>query len=376
MTKLLILLAVSTALAYFSQQNTVMCYQSGIRYRCSRDWAYVLLVTILVFFSGLRVAYNDTENYINMFRSAPFLLEYLQEENSRTLFHNPTFYLFVSFFKSIANQENLFLFVIALFNQLCFIWFIKRYASNFTFSIFLYFTLGTYCFTMAATKQVLAMSLLMLAMPLLERKKWIAYYLMVFLAMTVHVYALAYAILPLFRVRPWKTFTCVFLLLVTAVLLNFEDVITAFLSSADELVTTNITADTLNDTSLNFIRVLVYAAAPVMSLLLRRWLFRDSTTHHHVLVHMSIISFAFMLLGTQNGANVFARMGTYFELGIVCCLPWMIPRSFTKRSAQLVTFLAVAFFLGYFIYDFSIAKYFADNYRAITIWEFLQRILT
>ena len=49
-------------------------------------------------------------------------------------------------------------------------------STNFVFSIFLYFTLGTFCFTLAALKQVLAMSVLMLAMPALERKQWLLYY--------------------------------------------------------------------------------------------------------------------------------------------------------------------------------------------------------
>ena len=85
MAKLLTLLAVSTVLAYFSQQNTVLCHQTGTPYRLRQDWSYVVLVTILVFFSGMRYEWNDTWNYINDFRNAPFLLEFLRGEKIKDL---------------------------------------------------------------------------------------------------------------------------------------------------------------------------------------------------------------------------------------------------------------------------------------------------
>lgn len=374
MLKLLILLAVSTVLAYISQQNTVMCYQSGTRYRCSRDWAYVLLVTVLVFFAGMRYDYNDTWNYISGFRSAPYLGEFLAGDTVRDLFSNPLFYLFQSTFKSVYDNAHAFIFVTSLFTQVCFLWFIKRYSANFTFSIFLYFTLGTFCFSLAATKQVLAMSILMLAMPFLERKQYVRYYIMVFLAMTVHTYALAFAVLPLFRLRPWSSFTVLFLAIVTAVMLNFEGVITSFLDSADEIGKTIHSSDVLNNTSMNLLRVLVYAATPLVTFVFRKWLFRDCRVQHNILVHMSIISFAFMLLGTQNGANVFARMGTYFEIGTICTLPWMIPKTFDKRSSKLVTIVVVVLFFGYFFYEFTVTKDF-NSFKAYTMWQFLQKLL-
>ena len=373
MVKLLTLLAVSTVLAYFSQQNTVLCHQTGTPYRLRQDWSYVALVTILVFFSGMRYDYNDTWNYINDFRNAPFLLEFLRGDKIKDLFGNPLFYLLQSGFKSFFNNEYAFLFVTSCFTQVCFLRFIKRYSTNFTFSIFLYFTLGTFCFTLAAIKQVLAMSILTLAVPRLEKKQWVRYYLLVFIAMTVHTYALAFALLPLFRLRPWSGFTFLFLAAVVFVLTNFDGVIVSFMDSAEDIGKTIHDEDVLNNTSLNLLRVLVYSATPLATLLLRGFLFRDSRTEHNILTHMSIISFAFMLLGTRNGANMFARMGTYFELGTICALPWIIPNSFERRSARLVNIVIITLFLGYFFYEFSIAKDF-NSFKAYTLWEFIQQL--
>jgi hypothetical protein len=60
MLKLLAVFAASLALAYISEQNTKAIVASGRRYSVWNDWAYLLLVTILILFAGLRTNYNDT----------------------------------------------------------------------------------------------------------------------------------------------------------------------------------------------------------------------------------------------------------------------------------------------------------------------------
>jgi hypothetical protein len=70
----------------------------------------------------------------------------------------------------------------------------------------------------------------------------------------------------------------------------------------------------------------------------------------HILIHMSIISMAFMLMGTQAGANMFGRMAHYFEIGTLCCLPAMIDKPFEKTSARFIAACAIIGFLGFFVY--------------------------
>lgn len=60
MTKLLLVFAAALFLAYISEQNTKAILASGHRYNLWNDWAYLLLVTMLVLFSGLRTRFNDS----------------------------------------------------------------------------------------------------------------------------------------------------------------------------------------------------------------------------------------------------------------------------------------------------------------------------
>jgi hypothetical protein len=263
------------------------------------------------------------------------------------------------------------IFVTSLFTQIFFVRFIKRYSSNFVFSIFLYFTLGTFALSMAAMKQVFAMAILTLAVPCLEQKKWVQYFLIVFVAMLVHTYAMAFVVLPLFARRPWRLFTFVFMITVFIALMNFQNVITAFLEQADEAGKTIAEYEVFDDISINIFRLAVYAVPPLISLVFQKWIFHNSTNMEHTLVHMSIISLACMIMGTESGANMFGRMGNYFELGTICILPLMLDKTFEQRSYRMITTIAIVAFLGFFAYANMIAVDFGQAYRAISLWQFL-----
>lgn len=359
---------VCVILAYFSEQNTRSTIQNGYTYTIWQDPAYLALVLIMILFAGLRTGYNDTWNYMNGFRNSKGLESFVSYSKNLNIFRNPLFYFCYSALRDITGNAQWLVFISSCITQLCFLLFFKRYSHNFTFSIFIYFALGTINVSLAAMKQVCAMAIVTLAFPFLERKQWIRYYLFVFIAMLVHTYALAYAVLPLFTGRPWKLFTYLFVATVVVVMLNFKETISAFMDQAEDLGKTLYEEEIFDKNTVNILRVAVYAVAPLISFLFARWIYRGSGPVDHVLVHMSIISFAFMVMGTQSGANMFARMAHYFELATACCLPWMLKQSFDKRSYRLAASIAVVCFLCYFIYANGINIRFDDYYQATNIW--------
>lgn len=374
MTKLLVVFAASLVLAYLSEQNTKAILASGHRYSVRNDWAYILLVVVLTLFAGLRTSYNDTGNYINAFYNAPGMAAWLSNSDNYNLFTNPLFYLYQSIIKSLFNNPQVLIFVSAVITQACFLLFFKRYSDHFTFSIFIYFTLGTYVFTLAAIKQVLGMALVTLAFPHLEKRKWVRYYLIVFAAMLVHTYALAFVFLPLFKTRPWQLFTFLFIAVIAVIMWNFESAITAFMEQANDLGKTLAEYEVFDDHTVNMLRLLVYAVPPLMSFGFQRWVLHGSSSTNNVLIHMSIISLAFMFMGTQAGANMFGRMGNYFELGTICCLPAMMSKTFDQRSYRLISGIACVCFLGFFLYANAINMDFGQAYRSISLLQFIRSL--
>ena len=80
----------------------------------------------------------------------------------------------------------------------------------------------------------------------------------------------------------------------------------------------------------------IYAIVPVTSLSFRKILEPQMARKHYIMLHMSIVSFMFMLMASIDGANMFGRMARYFEIGIIYMFPWIITHLFTKNSQRAV----------------------------------------
>mgnify|MGYP002513342689 CR=1 FL=1 len=148
-------------------------------------------------------------------------------------------------------------------------------------------------------------------------------------------------------------------------MMNFESAITAFMEQANDLGKTLADYEVFDDHSINIFRLAVYAVPPVVSFLFQKMILRNSSRVEHILIHMSIISLAFMAMGTQAGANMFARMATYFELGTICILPKMLRKTFDERSYRLISTFACICFMGFFLYANAIGGNFEQEYKWI-----------
>ena len=371
MFKLLAVFAAAMVLAYISETNTRAMTASGYQYSERKDWAYILLIVVLALFTGLRTNYNDTWNYMSGFRGASTITGFLAKPENLNPFKNPLFVFYQSFLRTYTDNAQVLLITLGVLDQILLIRFFKRYSDNFLFSVFLYFTLGTFVFSLAALKQITAMAVLTLCFPYLEKKQWGRYYLVVLVAMLIHTYAMAFAVLPLFRTRPWRLFTFLFIAVVGVVMVNFEVTITEFMEQANDLGKTLAEFEVFSDAGINIFRLGVYAVPPLISFVFQKWVLRDASGMDHVFVHMSVISLAFMTLGTQAGANMFGRMANYFELATICCLPKMLKKTFDERSYRFVMRVACVCYLGFFVYANALHGNFDGEYRSVSLFKFV-----
>ena len=231
--------------------------------------------------------------------------------------------------------------------------FIKRNVDpeNFAFSMFLYTAIGTLMLTLAAQKQALAMSILTLALPALFEKKYIRYYLIVFLAGLIHTYAWTFFFLPLLATKPWSFRTFILLGITIVVMYTFQSTISSFLEVADQVGKNIPLEEVFDGNQMNILRVGVYAVVPLITLFFKGRINYNIDRRNSIFIQMSIISFVFMLMGTQNGANMFGRCANYFQIGIVCSLPWIVRQLFTRQSVTIVLTVAVICFCEFYLYD-------------------------
>ena len=99
---------------------------------------------------------------------------------------------------------------------------------------------------------------------------------------------------------------------------------------------------------------------PVITFLFKSYVNKDIDKKNSLFIQMSIISFMFILLATQNGANMFGRAANYFIYGYICAFPWVIRQIFT--SAVIIGFT------GFFLYD---NRDFDKNYQHKTLKELI-----
>lgn len=367
MIEITILFLICMLLAQQSQRRSELLALDGQTYTLRQDPAFVLLMVVLCLFAGLRTSFNDTMNYTSGYRSAVGIEEFLSNPENLSIMKNPLFYLYQSLLKTLGASSQMLIFTTAVFTQICMMLFFKRYCKHFAFSVLIFFCLGTFSITLAAIKQTLAMAVLTLALPCIEKRRMGLYFALVFVAMLLHTYAIVFLVLPFFVQRPWGLFTWVLVVITIIVMVNFEEVISDFLDQAGELGKQIAEYEIFDDTSVNIMRLAVYGVAPLLSLIFRRWAFHDSSPMDNVFTHMSIISLAFMSLGVNSGANMFGRMGNYFELGTIVMLPEILERTFNSRSYRFISRVAIVCFLCFFVYANGIHMSFDANYSAVNI---------
>ncbi len=369
MIKLLFVFAVSLILAYCSQ-NEILVFklESGKKI----DLPLIAMILLLSFFCGLRTSYNDTEAYIVSYKNAPGLSKFFS--NGIELTNYPAFYGMQSLFRHhISPNANVFLVSIALFSVGSIVSFIKRHSGNFVFSMILFFSFGLYISHFASMKQCLAIAVLTYAIEALIKKKMWLFYILVFVAMLFHSFAILFIIVPIFTNKPWTFTTYVSVAVIVFVLLTFESTIAGLLSYADVVGKENYTADlVLNSESINPFRLAIFAIPPLMSFLLQEFVASDAYDRKNcIFMNLCILTCLIMCLGIGSSANLFARSAFYFEIGTIIAFPWFLHQVFDKSTERFVTLAASACYILFFYIsntDFS------SQYRAISILDFARNI--
>lgn len=339
--------------------------------RKKSDIFIIIVIFWLSAFSFLRTSYNDTANYIGTFNSAQTVAEGIANGTFTDWTGNPWSMLYRSLMREITDNYHIYFLFPAVLSSFAAVKLFKRYSVNPTFSLLIFFSLGTYIMYMAALKQCLAVFFLLLALPYAIDKKYVRFYLLVFVAILFHTHAFMFAIVPLLLEKPWGKVTWALLGATIFAMLTYDYTLGAFMEYAQSIGALVDEGELFDGHSINVLRVLVYWVPALLALIFRRRLFTDSTREENLFVNMSIVSAFILTLGLVQAANLFARMAGYFEIATAIALPWMIKKLFTKQSAQFVTILAGILYFGYFMFEFTVSKDFGSDYSAISLWQFI-----
>lgn len=339
------------------------------------DIFIIVVIVWMTCFSFLRTSYNDTWNYIYAWNNSDGVKAFLDSGELFDLTGNPLSNLWREISHDISNNYHVYFLPPALLSSFATVKLFKRYSVDPAFSMLIFFSLGTYVMYVAALKQCFAMFFLLLSIPYAEEKKYVRFYLLVAIAILFHTHAFMFLILPLLFGRPWSGITYLGLLATIFAMLTYDRTLGAFMEYAQSIGALVDEGELFDGHQINFLRIVVYWIPPMLALIFRKRLFRESSRSENMFVNMSTVCAMILTIGTVQAANLFARMAAYFEIGTAVALPWMVKKLFTKRSARAVTACATVLYFGYFLYEFGISKNFDNDYAAITLWQFVLSIV-
>lgn len=364
---------------YYPVETQLDGPQTGKRHFMLRraDIFMIVVIAWMTCFSFLRTSYNDTINYISDFQHfAEPLDQFLENNNLLKVGSNSLFQLYMSIVHNFTSNYHVFFFFPAFFNSIAVIKFFKRYSANTSFSLLIFYSIGTYVMYIAAVKQSVAVGVLLLALPYAIDKKYVKYYLLVFAAMLFHTHAFVFLAVPFFFGKPWGKVTWILLIAVFFSMATYDVTFGTLMNTALSLGINIVDWELFDGRSINPIRVVLYWIPAIFALVFRGRLFSDSTRTENLFANLSIGAAFVITIGLRQGANLFARMAAYYEIAVGITLPWMLNKLFTKRSAQFVTTIAIVLYFVYFLYEFGVSKNFGADYSAINLWQFIKTLFS
>jgi len=210
MTEILPITAIGIILSFFSHVKSEYDIEKD-RYIKKDSIVWTILTFCFVIFIGLRFRMNDTETYIDMYeqldKSVP-----LFEGIDWNLGKNPGFWIVNRILIKLGFSSQSFILFYTVIIVGLYQWFIRKYTDNLCVSVVLFLFTGCYSFCGSAIKQCVAVVLCLVAIDFCIKKKWVLFFLFVFIASTFHPYALLYLVVPFLVFRPWGWQTYVLLI--------------------------------------------------------------------------------------------------------------------------------------------------------------------
>lgn len=319
----------------------------------------ILLVVPLIIWAGFRgMSYGDTYAYKLMFAHAPSVLgdipEYLQGAAK-----DKGFSLLMAVFKCIfGDNVKLFFLFAATFQMLCVALVLRKYSSNYWFSIFVFVaSTGYMSWVHNGLRQFIAVAMIFAASDLLFKKKYVPLIIIILIAYTMH--ASAIIMIPIIFIvqgKAWNKKTLFFIAIAVLALL-FVDLFTNVLDSTlSDTQYTNVVSDWQSwggiDDGTNPIRVLVYSVPAILSLVGLKVMKEKNNHIINIASNASIITMGLALISMGTSGIFLGRLPIFVELyAFGIALPWQIDNIFSKETSRIIYAAAVVCYTIFFYYQ-------------------------
>ena len=361
----------SLLIAWISERRSIYKYgEIGERDSVRKDKIFFsILVVSMALFVGLRKWCNDTQTYREVYQYLIPTTGNIFSSIEWSLGDNPGYLLLNVIMKRLGASSQTFFMVISFVTNGLYLWFIRKYSSNFWLSFFFFWTMGVYMFTAAAIKQTTAVALCLLGIDRLLENKRLAFIIWIMLASTIHPYALMFLIAPLLMYSPWSNKTYYFLGVIAALGATMQSLVGTIINI------TTMLGESYNESSfvgegVNVFRLLVVCAPIGLSFLAKDHMRANQDKRYNLFMNFSMLNAGIMFIALFGTANYFARLANYFLIFQTISLPWML-RYFTNQSQKILRLTVIICYMAYFVFANVILTPFNSYFAKMTLWEYL-----
>lgn len=374
MSKLLPVFIFSLIMAYISDKRAHIDFNKfGDKiYRHKEKIFFFLMAVVVIVFVGLRTSYNDTETYRYSYELMPTGMGNILNLDL-SLGSNPGFNILNTILKTIGFSTQDFLMIYAVVTVGIYFWFVRKYSDNIWLSVFLFFTMGCYTFTMAAIKQCVAVAFCLVGIDRLLREKKISFVFWILLASTFHPYSLMYLIASFLMFKPWTNKTYILLAVFGLIGLGIQPLLGTVVDITT-MLGEEYDAATFTGEGINIFRLAVVWVPVIVSFFVRKYLREANTKKENLILNLTILNAEIMFIGLFGTANYFGRLANYFLIFQALCLPHLF-NGFTTGSKRIITFLCVFCFLLYFYYANVINQHFDSQFNYVSFISYLSALL-
>ena len=369
MTKIVPVIVISLSLAIISDLSSKKDLLKN-KYIYKEKFFWIIIVVAMSVFAGLRTSYNDTFTYLHSYGLTSGSLNVSNIDWS--FGNNPGFVFLSKLLKHYGFSNNAFLMFFSVITYSIYIWFIRKYSTDFLMSIFLFICL-VFTFPLAAIKQCVAVAFCLIAVDKAINKKWFWFVFWIIIAEIFHAYSFMYLIVPFLFFVPWKSKKTYFLIglffLAGIMLRPFMGTLLSFTSSLGD----NYSLEEFSGAGVNPFRLAVSLVPLVLSFILQKKVTNpkyEMTRSDNVCMNLSFLNGEIMFVALFGTANYFARLANYFYIFPIITLPRLFNMIQPKWRIPIKIAVIICYFL-FFYYEICLAHgSFDKEFYRIPISEF------
>ena len=239
-----------------------------------------------------------------------------------------------------GNNRDAFRIIFGLIESIPLVLIYRKFSEDYVFSIFLFITMGYYNnWMMNGMRQFVAVCIILAALPLLIKRKFVPLIPIILLTMTIHSSAMI--MIPIVLVvwfEPWKKgilISYIIFVIALFIFVNNTDMLNEEILKQDD--------------GANPIRIFISAIPVVIAFIGRKKIAANNNSLINICVNMSVFTMLIYVVATFTNGIGTGRLPVYTAVFNLILIPYLANKAFDEKKSKTVKLFFIMFYLASFL---------------------------